>query len=274
MVAGYSPRRRKPQLGIITNHPNAVFQRAVIEGVKAVADQQNYEVLVQRYSQTSPSDLNELSHLDGLVILANVLPDAVIQSLYTQGQPISLVSHHMTHHVDLPAVVLNNAAGMAELVRHLVVNCQRRNLVFIRGLMNQNDAQEREMAFRQELIRYQIDIPESAYLQGDFSAATAAQSLRAYLASGGKVDGVVAADYVMAITAAAVLRESGCLIPQQVSVVGFGDNPEAEQAGLTTVAANITELGACAARQLISQINGTRISGTTILGVRLIVRET
>ena len=59
-----------------------------------------------------------------------------------------------------------------------------------------------------------------------------------------------------------------------MSVVGFGDAPEAETAGLTTVAADIVEQGRRAARQLISQQQGTRITGVTVLSVRLMIRET
>jgi DNA-binding LacI/PurR family transcriptional regulator len=58
-----------------------------------------------------------------------------------------------------------------------------------------------------------------------------------------------------------------------VAVVGFGDGPEAAQAGLTTVAADITELGRRAARQLIGQIEGLRIRGLTLLSTELIERE-
>jgi DNA-binding LacI/PurR family transcriptional regulator len=91
---------------------------------------------------------------------------------------------------------------------------------------------------------------------------------------GERFDGVVVSDYVMAIAAVKTLRAAGITVPGDVSVVGFGDAPEAEAAGLTTVAAAITELGACAARQLIAQINGLRISGMTTLSVRLAIRET
>ena len=59
----------------------------------------------------------------------------------------------------------------------------------------------------------------------------------------------------------------------RVPVVGFGDGTEAAQSGLTTVAANITELGQRGARQLMGQIDGLKIQGITLLSVDLIVRE-
>jgi len=171
-------------------------------------------------------------------------------------------------------VVSNNQQGMTQLVHHLVKRCQRSNLVFIRGLTGQTDAQERELAFRQELIRYDLRVPPEHYLQGDFSPAIAAESLKGLLAQGARFDAIVACDYIMAIEAVNVLRQSGVKVPEDVSVVGFGDNKEAETAGLTTVAANIMELGGCAARQLISQIKGLRISGVTMLSVRMMMRQT
>ncbi len=70
-----------------------------------------------------------------------------------------------------------------------------------------------------------------------------------------------------------VIRASGRRIPLDVAVVGFGDAPEAAQAGLTTVAADVSELGRRAARQLIGQIAGLRIRGLTLLSTALIERE-
>jgi LacI family transcriptional regulator len=78
----------------------------------------------------------------------------------------------------------------------------------------------------------------------------------------------------MGITAVEVLAQHGLRVPADVSVVGFGDAPEAEAAGLTTVAADIVEQGRRTARQLISQQQGTRITGVTVLSVRLVIRQT
>jgi LacI family transcriptional regulator len=188
------------------------------------------------------------------------------------GKPISLVCHQVPGS-SIPMVMSNNVQGIAALFKHLVVRCQRRKPVFIRGLMSQNDGREREIAFRQELIRHTIHMPETHFVRGDFDPNVAAESFRAFLRTSSPFDGILASDYIMAIAAIKVLREAGIRVPEDVSVVGFGDGLEAEAAGLTTVAASIVELGARATRQLISQIKGIRISGTTMLSVRMIVRQ-
>ena len=264
------------QMGIITNNITGVFQRDVISGIEQVASAQGYAVKLfisadnPQYSTTMLSDFHAL---DGLLIIANAAQDDVLRALHQYHKPISLVSHQVAG-TSIPMVMTNNVQGIAELVHHLVVRCSRRKLVFIRGLMDQNDGREREIAFRQELIRYDVQIPELHFLRGDFDPETASASVRALLDSGSEFDGIIACDYLMGAAAVNTLRAVGVRVPEDVSVVGYGDAPEAEAAGLTTVAANIVDLGACAARQLISQIRGLRISGVTVLSVGLVTRDT
>ncbi|MHB8626344.1 MAG: LacI family DNA-binding transcriptional regulator [Aggregatilineales bacterium] len=268
--------RHHKQFGIITNNPEGVFQRAVIAGAREVAAAQGYRVIVYA-SNDEPRYATKMvpayHNLAGVLAIANAATDGLLSELHQTGMPISLVSHRIPG-TPIPVVMSNNAQGIGELVKHLVMSCGRRELAFLRGLTDQNDAREREAAFRRELLRYNLRVPESRFVRGDFSAEVAAEGIGELIAHGERFDGLIASDYIMAITAVQTLRTAGISIPGDVSVVGFGDGPEAEAAGLTTVAAAITELGACAARQLIAQINGLRISGMTTLSVRLAIRET
>ncbi len=264
------------KLGVITNNQHEVFQRAVIAGIQQVAAQNGYEIVVDSCAEDpehARSITLDLADVAGVLVIANVAPNDFLRQAHRMGKPISLVCHHVPD-TPIPSVVSNNDQGIAELVKHLVTRCQRRRLVFIRGLMDQNDGTQRAMAFRQELMRYSLYVPESRFLRGDFSPEIAAASVRELIKEGEPFDSVVASDYMMAIAAVDVLRAAGITVPQDISVVGFGDGPEAEAAGLTTVAASVTGLGSCAARQLISQVNGLRISGVTRLSVQLVVRET
>ncbi len=264
------------KLGVITNNQHEVFQRAVIAGIRQVAAQHGYAVVVDSCAEDpeNPRGITlDPTDVAVILVIANVAPEPYLLNLHRMGKPLSLVSHQAAH-IAIPSVMSNNDQGIVELVKHLVTRCHRRDLVFIRGLMDQNDGRQREIVFRQELMRYNLRVPETHFLRGDFSPLVAAESVRALLDSGDFFDAVIASDYVMGIAALDVLRAGGIAVPQDVSVVGFGDAPEAESAGLTTVAASVGELGACAARQLLSQIKGLRISGVTMLSVQLIVRET
>jgi len=267
---------RRPVLGIITNDQTAVFQRNTIAGVREVAEQRGYDLLIDSYAEDPdhPQPITLDPHaVAGILGIANAIPPALLRKYCESGVPLSLASHRDLT-LPVPSVFADNRQGTETLFRHVVENCQRRRLVYIRGVQGQLDNEEREAALAAELLRYNLLIAEHYYLRGDFIPAVAAESLRQLIASGAAFDAVIAADYLMGIAAVETLRRAGRRVPEDVSVVGFGDAPEAEAAGLTTVAADVVEQGRRAARQLISQIEGLRITGITMLSVRLMIRET
>jgi LacI family transcriptional regulator len=161
---------------------------------------------------------------------------------------------------------------MTRLVRHLIADRSRRQFVYVRGQPEQQDSIERERAFDDELMRW--NLPDAYRLRGDFDSDIASASLAALLATGAEFDALVAADYLMAVAALDVLRLAGRRVPEDVSVAGFGDGEAAQAAGLTTVAANVVEQARRAARQLIGQIHGLHIRGLTVLSTELVLRAT
>ncbi len=264
------------KLGVIANNQHDIFQRLVIAGIRKVAEERGYKVVVDAYAEDPqrPSPITvHRSDVEGIIVIANAAPNDLLKEIYSSGIPITLVCHKVPDSA-LPVVMSNNVQGIAELVNHLVNRCHRRDLVFVRGIMDQTDGWERERAFRQEIVRCDLRIPESHLVAGEFVPAVAAASIRDLIQHGEHFDGIVAADYPMAIAVIAELRSAGLRVPEDVSVVGFGDDAEAEDAGLTTVAASIRDLGSCAVRQLISQMEGMRITGITLLNVQLIIRDT
>ena len=267
---------RQPTLGIITNNRHNVFQRNVIAGIEDVAGQKGYGVVVDSFAEdpARPGSVTlDYRAMAGVLVIADAAPHDLLQQIDAAGVPLVLVSHQVPG-LPIPSIVLDNAQGIAALIKHVVEHCGRRKLAFVQGLMSQRDAIERDAAFRWEQMRYNLAVPPARFLRGDFISEVAAASVRALLQADRDFDAIVAADYVMAITIVEMLREAGIRVPQDVCVVGFGDAPEAEAAGLTTVAADVGEQGRRAARQLLSVIDGHRTRGVTVLSVRLIVRDT
>lgn len=253
-------------IGIITNDANNVFQRQVIAGIQIIADLKGYGVTVDSIAPdgvSRPISL-DIEQLAGMLVIANILPDAKLREFYQSQKPLSLVSHRVIG-TPIPAVIPDNSGGIAALVDYLVQKGKRR-IVFIQGDMTQNDGAERSAAFRRQLMRHNIDLDERLFLQGDFVPSKAQESMRDFLQQGIAFDAVAAADFLMAI-------EAMKLVSKDVSVVGFGDGPEAAQAGLTTVGVDVEQIGVRAARQLIGQIEGLPIRGVTLLSTHIVERE-
>lgn len=166
----------------------------------------------------------------------------------------------------------DNRQGMRQLVEHLVA-VGRSRFVYVGGRTDQLDGRERERFFREELMRHSLSVPPERFLVGDFEPALAAEAVSGLVRDQRGFDAVVAADYLMAIAVIQALRAEGVAVPEEVSVVGFGDGPEAQAAGLTVVSADVVELGRRSARQLLAQVRGERLRGYTVIRAGLIVRD-
>lgn len=254
-------------IGVITNDATNIFQRQVIAGIRTIADQRGYAVTIE--SHTHPNSTLNHDAVAGILVIANVLPDADLRDLYASGKPLSLVSHRVRY-TPIPAVIPDNTGGICALVDYLVARGKRK-IAFIQGDMNQNDGIERTNAFRRQLMRHNIPIDERLFLRGDFEPSIARQSMRTFLSKEIAFDAVAGADFLLAITARDVLLEAGRA--DGVCVVGFGDGIEAAQANLTTVGVDVEQLGIRATRQLIGQIEGLKMCGITILSTAIVERE-
>lgn len=263
---------RNRVITVFTNDPNGAFQSDVLRGIAEIAQESSHslEVITFDKNRDEPPSVRGLS---AVCVIANALHDDLIRDLYHSSVPLSLVAHRVP---DLPAPVVmsNNAQGIDTLMRYLVEQRGRRRCLFIRGRDDQIDGQERMRAYRHALLRCGLPILPETFLDGAFDVSTAAQSMQAYLEQSTDFDAVLSADYLMALAVWKVLREAGIAVPDQVALVGYGDGSDAEAAGLTTCAADVVDLGRCAARQVFMQIRGARISGVTSVNTRLIIRQT
>lgn len=259
---------------VFTNDAGAVFQSAVIRGATAVLDAAGRRVEVVEVGPQAPASAlpRGVGAADGALVLASALSEPALRELWRSAGAVTLVSH-LASEARVPAVLHDNAQGMRQLVEHLVA-CGRRSFVYVRGDVTQVDGRQREEAFREEVLRHGLEVGEDDLLEGGFVPEVARASVARLARARDDFDAVVAADYLMAIAAVEELRSAGVAVPGRVSVVGFGDGPEASTAGLTVVAADVEELGRRAARQLVAQLEGGRLTGYTLLSTRLVVRAT
>lgn len=252
------------KLALITNMASGVFQASVRKGAGEVLEARGLTLSVLE------PPVSELAGIDGALVLANVLTPEQLGEI---GGAVTLVSHS-AHGADLPTVMHDNEQGMRQLFDYLFDERGCRRPLLLGGEGGQLDAVERERAFRENLMRRGLNPDDSVVIEGAFEPALAASRLEAHMAAASDFDCVIGADYLMALAAVPVLARHGLA---GVPVAGFGDGPEAEAAGLTTVAADVVELGRRAARQLLGQLAGGEPGGTirgrTLLSTQLVRRN-
>jgi DNA-binding LacI/PurR family transcriptional regulator len=241
-------------IGALLLSTRSIFHFGVLQGVQEYAAQRDVAVRVFETRAAQPS-LDELRVLDGVLTIANSVSDALLRAIYAVQLPLILVAHRLPD-LPIPRCVADNIQGMETLARHVLIECGRRSPLFLRGLVQQHDGRQRELAFRQVLANIRLALPETYFLRGDFDPQRAAESLRAFIASGGAFDAIISADYAMALAALDVLQAAGLQVPQQAMLACFGDSPEVQAAGITAVSMDMPELGKCALENLLCLIEG------------------
>jgi DNA-binding LacI/PurR family transcriptional regulator len=264
------------KLAVITNDETQVFQRQVIKGVTREAGRHDAAIQVVN-TNTSLANWSGLavkpSDFDGAVVIANALDDDALIALWRAGVPATLISHQLIG-APMPSVLPDNTGGTVQMVDYLAVACGCKRIAYIQGNLDQTDGVERWKVFQQELLRHDLPLDNALVLRGDFEQDIARDSVAALVASGVKFDAVAAADYLMGIAALEVLRGAGVPVPDAVCVIGFGDGPEAADAGLTTVGVDVEDIGIHAAKQVFGQIRGMAMRGVTMLATDIIPRQT
>jgi DNA-binding LacI/PurR family transcriptional regulator len=164
----------------------------------------------------------------------------------------------------------DNRGGARSAVRHLVRGGRRR-IAHIAGPADQTSSVDRRDGYLDVLP----DADPGLMAQGDFTPEGGGRAMARLLAEHPDIDGVFAANDLMASGALRTLREAGRRVPEDVAVVGFDDMPQIAQwtdPPLTTVRQDIEEMGRIMARLLLTPAGPGAPNGPVVTPTRLVVR--
>ncbi|MFD9499407.1 substrate-binding domain-containing protein [Streptomyces sp. NPDC060035] len=170
-----------------------------------------------------------------------------------------------------PVVTSDSAAGARMAVEHLLAHGHS-TVWHIAGPDGWLAAEQRVLGWRQALEAAGASVPGP--LTGDWSASSG-YALGRQPASRPEVTAVFASNDHMALGVLRALHEAGRRVPEDVSVIGYDDIPEAPylEPPLTTVHNDFAETGRRALHLLLRQLQGDVESDVrSLVPVELIVR--
>ena len=202
-----------------------------------------------------------------------IVPDAsAAEALRKLSVRIPLVAVGSGEYAPLPSVAIDNRAGAATATRYLL-GLGHRTVYHIGGEDSSLDARERVDGWRMALRG--VGAPEPELLRGDWSARSGYEIGRE-VASSPEVTAVLCGNDQMALGFLRAAAECGRRVPEDISVAGFDDVPEAAYYNppLTTVRQDFGTLGVRALRVLMDLIdNGGQTGPPEPIPAHLIVRS-
>jgi LacI family transcriptional regulator len=223
-------------------------------------------------------------HADAVILVGNVVINEEYQtriahyarSLTTAGSRLVLCGRPPLG-PEVPAIVVeyDNTGGAHMATSHLL-SAGHERIAYL-GRQPGNIAQTRIEGYRRALADHRVAHDPGLERDGAFGRHDGYRMMNELLATGRDFTAVFAATDVVASGARQALLERGLRIPEDVSLVGFDDAPQAADIGLTTVHLPGVELGRTAVRlALASQAEHNPDGGPgthVILGTHVVVRD-
>ena len=209
--------------------------------------------------------------VDGALLIApvNNIPYAAMLN-HLHDIPLILLDH--TPNSKLPSVIIDQFSGGYQITRHLL-ELGHEKICVIQGPMHWNGAIARQQGFEQALR--EAGLTSVASVEGTWTAASGYLAAKKLLQAG-TFTAIVCANDQMAMGAISNLNQKGLRVPQDVSIVGFDDLPEAQYFSppLTTVRQDFSELGRQGLEYLIELIQDPEAAkGQIVIQTELVIRE-
>lgn len=266
---------RSHRIGALTHDISNVGPSRIAEGASAAAREAGYVLDLVSLDVRNPRAIEESLELITQHDLAGVLALASTDEMarafattefrvpaYVYSEAADAVTGHLS---ELAGI------GMPALIAHLA-GLGHRSFVHIAGPRNWSASRNRSLGYEEGMHAHE-GLHSAGILHGDWSARSGYQSVRAHpdlLATA-----YIAANDQMALGAMLALKERGLRIPEDVSVVGIDDIPEAAyfDPPLTTLRIDFDTRGRQALHRLIAQIEHTEIPPFSILQPELFIRR-
>jgi len=249
--------RRTHTLGVITADTMLYGPASMLYGFERAAHDAYFVSVASLPALDRRSMLDAVERflgqgIEGIIVIAT--QDTAVAALAHVPPEVPLVAVGCGTRAPVTSVAIDNRVGAAAATRYLL-GLGHQTVYHLAGPASCLDAKERLDGWR-EAMR-EAGVPEPAVLAGDWSASSG-YALGAQLAVEPGLTAIFCGNDAMALGAIGALAERGLRVPEDVSIVGFDDVPEAGYylPPLTTVRQDFGEVGRRALGTLVDRMSG------------------
>lgn len=272
--------RRTATIGLImSNMTNSLYTPVTI-GAEAACRAAGYGLLLanadDQHAEREAVELMQSKLVDGLVLFSISYLDIAHDYLFDvwhAGVPVVTINRHLPPIHPLSSVAFDHQGGARHATRHLL-DLGHRRIAHIAGPPHRFTGLERRWGYEAALREADIE-PDPAMVEvGDYSFESGEATMRRLWEK--QPTAVFVAGDVMALGAIRALTRLGAGVPDDCSVVAFG-NPDSvgySTPSVTTIDLPVAEAGRVAVNLVLRHIAGQEETEVKTLDTTLLVRET
>lgn len=193
--------------------------------------------------------------VDGLILLGGNLPKETILELANKVSTV-IIARKIPELIN-QTIDLDDYQAAYEATQYLI-DAGHRRIVHIAGIEDHSDAVERRQGYLQAIKDAGVTPDPNLIFPGDFTETAGILAMESLLTRGLPFSAIFAANDQMAYGARLALYRRGIRVPQDISLIGFDDQPPSAYMTppLTTVGVPALEIGQAAAQGLLDMLHG------------------
>ncbi|MHC1784182.1 MAG: LacI family DNA-binding transcriptional regulator [Anaerolineaceae bacterium] len=251
----------------------------IIRGIDAELGVSGYDLMLYTTHRAATKEASYVANLaqdmvDGLVLVLPRNPGDYIGALERRKFPFVLVDHQGTGE-DCPAVGATNWQGAFNATDYLIKLGHRR-IGFITGWLDLGAALDRLDGYKTALRTHHMPVENDLIYEGTFAQLDGYTGALKFLNLPEPPTAIFASNDVMAMAAMDAVRERGMRAPEDISIIGFDDIPQASliRPALTTIRQPLEQMGRVATQMLMEILQNPDIKPKRIeLPTEIIIRD-
>lgn len=278
-------------LSLVTKHTHSIgvmvpnldyFCATAVRGIDEIAIEAGYTVLTCQSNESYGREITNTqrlvnSRVDGLIVSLSSASTNLdhIRRLLQRGVPMVLFDRVGTD-LEATKVTLDNYDGAVQATAHLIAQGCRR-IAILAGPASFDIGNQRRDGYLATLRQHGLPVDESLVVHGEFDRQDAYRATLQLLDRDNRPDGIFTISDRLAVGAFLALRERGVVVPHEVALVGFNDEPVVSllSPALSSVSQPAFEMGKMAAQLFVEQLNSDQeyVPRTVVMKPTLVVRE-
>lgn len=271
-----------PVVGVIVHDITDPYFNEVVRGIEDAAASEGYLVITcssDRLSDREESYVRLLRSIRAAVVIfagSGIDDPGLSRAIGRHGEAIraygGTVVHLSPHAFGAAEVGVDNAGGMASILRTLIESGHRR-VAYLSGPTRLFVTRERLAGYRAGLAGADIAFEPRLVMETAFNSDGGAEGVDKLLAAEVPFTAIACANDLLAIGAMRRLAELGIDVPDEVSIAGFDDIRQAAEIvpALTTVRLPLRDMG-CRGFEYAARVLAGGRPRRQVLDVDIIVR--
>ena len=267
---GYKPNdvarslvtRRSYLIGVIVNNLAQSYVADIVRGIEEIGKMYGYDILLcssysSKETQEKYLQLLDRKQAEGLFLVGNRFDSEILDLAKSLNKPCVFFTRDVHEHMNY--ISIDSSAAIYEMTKYLIKEGHKK-IAFVSDFANRTSVENDKISGYLKAIEDNDLKYSNVYVVGSGKHNKAYELGKALANDAGNFTAVVCSSDEIAIGIMNSFTDNGLRVPDDVSVVGFGNIREGKfvRPELTTIGEPYYDVGAVGMRMLIKTIKGDR----------------